>query len=116
MQPMQISSSTLPSRHQRRRSAWLCRTPRGTLGLVAAVWVPPEGAPSAASGDRPGMTARELWLVVLAGLIWAIYNAAFISVIAWTPGVLTAAGLSAGDRARLEARGIDADEAARQLG
>lgn len=46
-------------------------------------------------GNRPGLTFRELGLVLAAGLIWGSYNAALIAAIAWTPGLLREFGVDA---------------------
>lgn len=61
--------------------------------LLLLVWrAPKRDASAAAPGARAGFKPVELFLVVLAGLIWGIYNVAFIGTIAWTAGLLEAGG------------------------
>lgn len=66
------------------------------LVLLAGVWTPPR-VETTAAGVVPGggtwPSRTELLLVLVAGFVWAIYNTAFIGIIAWGPGVLIAAGM-----------------------
>jgi MFS family permease len=68
-----------------------------SLLLVAAIYKPPPlpAAPPAtgpAYGLRLGLPPRELALTLLAGVMWAFYNVAFILVLAFGPELLTASG------------------------
>ena len=69
------------------------------LGLLAAAmltaaWRPPaqEGAGAAASAPGVRLTRYELGLTLLAGLIWGLYNAALVSVLAYGADLLAARG------------------------
>lgn len=67
------------------------------LILLAGVWTPPE-ADGAAAVSAPGAlgslpSRNELTLIFVSGVIWAIYNTAFIGIIAWGPGVMIASGM-----------------------
>ncbi len=64
----------------------------GSLAMLAGVWrAPPRRA--AAVRTRARFSAREFGLVAIAGTIWGLYNVALIAAIAWTPGLLRAAGV-----------------------
>jgi MFS family permease len=57
-------------------------------------------APATAARMMPGrfdvdLTARELGLIVLAGLVWTFYNVGFIVMMAFGPGLIVASGWSA---------------------
>ena len=70
--------------------AILCAT---GLVALALIWRAPE-RPAAASTDQAArFTARELVLVFIAGMIWALYNVAFIGTIVWTPDLLISQGV-----------------------
>ncbi len=64
--------------------------------LLALVWRSPwQGGQSTAGGSQKArMTVHESLLIFLAGIIWGLYNVAFISAIGWVPGVLVADGAS----------------------
>ena len=72
-------------------SAVLCLT--GWI-LLALVWREADDVTVAPEGAKTRFTVLEWQRVILAGLIWAIYNVALIAVIAWTPGVLETVGYS----------------------
>lgn len=64
--------------------------------LLIGVWeAPARKIETVHDGDRTGLQARELGLVLAAGLIWGSYNAAFIAAIVWTPGLLREFGIDA---------------------
>lgn len=63
--------------------------------LLKAVWQEPPAAPSAAKPtEDQRFTPREWARVTLSGVIWGLYNVAFVGVIAWMPGLLSAGGVS----------------------
>lgn len=63
------------------------------LVLLARIWRAPGRDKSARSAtNAPRLTRSELTLILFSGLIWAIYNVAFINVILWAPDVLTSRG------------------------
>jgi cyanate permease len=67
----------------------------GGFLLLLLVWRAPPGRQEQVAADGAhGFQGRELLLVVLAGSVWGIYNAAYVGIIAWAPGVLQAAGQS----------------------
>lgn len=69
------------------------------LILVAMVYRPAAGSsPPRNSGLwGAGFTRRELTLVSLAGMVWAIYNVSYILLVSFAPPLLVARGLSAED-------------------
>lgn len=66
-------------------------------GMLALVWRSPFRAGTAAvqTGQGARMTRRELMLISVAGLTWALYNVSFIGAISWSTGKLQAAGADA---------------------
>ena len=69
------------------------------LALVAAIYQAPPEAPAPAHGgaapaSRARLTRRELALATLAGQVWAFYNVALITVLAFGPDYLVATGES----------------------
>jgi predicted MFS family arabinose efflux permease len=44
----------------------------------------------------PALGSRELWLSVLAGLVWGIFNASYVVFLSFAPGFLVAGGASVG--------------------
>lgn len=65
------------------------------LGWVALwlIWQEPDrNAASKQSTQTSGYESREIVLVILASLIWALYNVALVGVIAWLPGYLQSIG------------------------
>lgn len=70
--------------------------------FLAAVWQSPgEEAGVAPAGPAGRLTGRELWLIFVSGTLWALYNVAFINIIAWMPQALIPAGQSAASAAAL---------------
>src|SRR6056297_176275 len=69
-----------------------------TFVLLAVVWRSPFSG-AQANGPSPGILGAELGLVAFSGLIWGLYNVAFIGIISWSAG-------------RHEANGADAISAA----
>jgi MFS family permease len=66
-----------------------------SLLLVAAVYGAPSTQTAAAAGGlRFDLSRRELGLTLLAGVVWAFYNVAFIVVLAFGPAFLIASGAS----------------------
>lgn len=66
------------------------------LGLVAAAYRAPDGAPNNQRGRfQFDLTRRELGLATLAGAVWTFYNVGFIIVLAFGPGYVVASGYSA---------------------
>src|SRR4030095_1960143 len=55
---------------------------------------PPGRETQAATGAPRG--GRELRLAILAGLVWGIFNAAYIVFLSFTPGFLVSTGLAVG--------------------
>jgi len=59
------------------------------LVLLAAVYrAPADAAAAARQAGRARLSRREATLATLAGLVWAFYNMAFITVVAFGPDVL----------------------------
>jgi MFS family permease len=66
------------------------------LALIAAFYHPPSTSPAATTARLQfGLTGRETALATGAGLVWALYNAAFIIVLAFGPAFVMAFGASA---------------------
>jgi len=65
-----------------------------SLLLVAVLYRAPRASATAPLHFRIALLPRELALVLLAGAVWALYNVAFIIVLAFAPEFLTAAGRS----------------------
>lgn len=74
-----------------------------TAILVALVYRSPAQASPASSPDGQGarqparLSAREFWLVCLAGLIWTAYNSGYIIVLSFAPDHLSETGFSTAD-------------------
>lgn len=66
------------------------------LVLVAAVYKPPPGVEAGGATGRihGSLSRRELWGVVLAGVVWCFYNVAFIIPLSFGPEFLTARGMA----------------------
>lgn len=67
------------------------------LVLIAAVYrvPPPRGdTVSPAGGQGLGISVREIGLVSLAGVVWALFNVGYIILISFTPSLLIAQGIS----------------------
>jgi MFS family permease len=63
------------------------------LALIAASYHPPSASPAAATARLEfGLTGRETALATSAGLVWTLYNAAFIIVLAFGPAFVMAFG------------------------
>lgn len=63
------------------------------LAFLATVWRAPDTtATSVGPASRPGLNRGELWLIFVSGALWALYNVAFINVLAWMPQALIPAG------------------------
>jgi MFS family permease len=76
--------------------------PALVLLLVAAVYRVPATAGSikqSAGGSGFGLSLRELGLVSLAGIVWALFNVGYIIVVSFTPSLLVAQGTSAAEAA-----------------
>ena len=69
------------------------------LVMVAAIYRVPAAAASTtrAGGLGFGLSAREFGLVSLAGIVWALFNVGYIIVVSFTPSLLIARGISAGE-------------------
>lgn len=65
--------------------------------LLVAVWRSPFAGTQDAGGTAPraGLSRSELSLIGLSGVIWGLYNVAFIAVISWSAGRLQSAGADA---------------------
>lgn len=63
--------------------------------LLAAAYRPPPAATSTAAAPSVGLTAREWTLTLIAALVWAAFNAAYIVYLSFAPRVLVAGGLGA---------------------
>lgn len=61
-------------------------------GLIAGAWRAPPRAAAASGGVRPD--PAELFAVILAGLIWGLYNVPLILILGFGPELLTTRGLS----------------------
>ncbi len=60
------------------------------------VWQePPEKPDATASNKKEKMHQREFVMVVMAGLIWGLYNTVFVGVIAWMPALFAETGVAA---------------------
>lgn len=65
------------------------------LILLVATWSTQAiSRPTGLVGPQKSMFPSELKLVCLAGVIWGLYNTAFIAAMSWAPGRLQAGGLS----------------------
>jgi predicted MFS family arabinose efflux permease len=70
------------------------------LMLIAAIYrVPPVAVarPSSSEEERPGLSLRELGLVLLAGGVWTLFNVGYILVVSFGPALLMSHGLSQRD-------------------
>jgi len=68
----------------------------GLLLTIFAYRDPPTGLAAASSKFEFDLSARELALTTLAGLVWTFYNVGFIVVMAFGPDFIVASGLTAG--------------------
>lgn len=81
----------------------------GVLAALAMVivWIfyrnPVAAAGGAGAGARPaaGLSAREFVLISLAGLIWTLSNAGWVSLISFAPGFMETRGIEIGEAAAL---------------
>lgn len=64
------------------------------LILVGGLWREPDRHQTGSHAQRSKFTRVEITLVVLAGTIWGIYNAALVGAIAWLPGLLESHDIS----------------------
>lgn len=72
------------------------------LILLVATWsAKAMSRPTGLIGPKIRMFPSELKLVCLAGIIWGLYNTAFIAAMSWAPGRLQAGGLN-----HVEASGV----------
>jgi predicted MFS family arabinose efflux permease len=64
------------------------------LVLVATVYRPPPVAKGQREGEstRLELSQQEMWLVILAGLIWTLFNVGFIALPSFAPAFLTSIG------------------------
>jgi MFS family permease len=67
------------------------------LALVAAIYRPPEKAAMPEGEPTVNLSWREKGLVSLAGGVWAFFNVGCIIVLSFTPSLLSAKGIPAGD-------------------
>jgi predicted MFS family arabinose efflux permease len=63
--------------------------------LMLTLYRDPPGRETQAATDAT-LGARELRLAILAGLVWGIFNAAYIVFLSFTPGFLVSTGLAVG--------------------
>jgi predicted MFS family arabinose efflux permease len=77
---------------------WKTATSAATLFCIAAmlmVWAlyrPADHAAGETVASTVSLTKRECYLILLAGLIWGVYNVAYIVLVSFLPSVLTARG------------------------
>jgi predicted MFS family arabinose efflux permease len=64
------------------------------LTLLALTYRPPPGMVEVESGQVTALSTREWRLVLIAGLIWGIYNVAYIVLISFLPSLFAAQGYS----------------------
>jgi MFS family permease len=65
------------------------------LALVAGIYGSPEGRSKApASSLGSSLTAHEWTLAILAGLVWTLYNAGLILILAFGPNYLSSTGVT----------------------
>jgi MFS family permease len=60
------------------------------LILLASVWRAPDRTGEMPVAPRGSLGGAEVRLILVSGLLWALYNVAFISFVAWAPAVLAA--------------------------
>ncbi len=61
--------------------------------LLLVAYRPPQAATSTSAVASVGLTAREWTLTLMAALVWAAFNAAYIVYLSFAPRVLVAGGL-----------------------
>jgi MFS family permease len=61
--------------------------------LMMIIYRPPPATTSTAAAASVGLTAREWTLTLMAALVWAAFNAAYIVYLSFAPRVLVAGGL-----------------------
>ena len=67
----------------------------GLVLMVAFYRNPPASGANPATSSKPGgLSAREVALTSVAGLIWCLYNVALITVISFAPNVLRLSGMA----------------------
>jgi MFS family permease len=62
------------------------------LLLVLLFYRQPPAAPAATSGQRSALSRREFFLISLASLVWAAFNAAYIVYLSFAPRLLEQSG------------------------
>ena len=78
--------------------AWLCLL---ALLLVALLYRAPPQAPAAEARVSWRLGRRDLALAVVAGLVWTLYNAAYIIAVSFAPALLAARGVEVASAALL---------------
>jgi predicted MFS family arabinose efflux permease len=63
--------------------------------LILIAYRPPTAATAATAAASVGLTAREWTLTLMASIVWAAFNAAYIVYLSFAPRVLVAGGLGA---------------------
>jgi MFS family permease len=69
--------------------------------LLAVAYRPPPATMSTTAAASVGLTAREWTLTLIASLVWAVFNAAYIVYLSFAPRVLVAGGLGAVEAASI---------------
>jgi MFS family permease len=77
-------------------TAWACAA---ALVLVAVLYRQPAHAPAQPPCLSWTMARRDLALATVSGVIWTLYNVAYILVVSFTPALLAASGREAADAA-----------------
>lgn len=62
---------------------------------VVALYQPPAPSPSANAPQSARLTGREWTLTLIAAVVWAAFNGAYVIYLSFAPKVLTGAGMSA---------------------